>query len=125
MYTNFLKTIKNHILIRKNVKIKIKYTNNNINIIKILLKKDFIECTRIHKEKTKCFLILTLKHKFKIFLKFISKPSVRIYSNYKQIYNILNNNRIGIIIISTSIGIITEKEASIKKIGGELLFKIW
>ncbi|MCB1712139.1 MAG: 30S ribosomal protein S8, partial [Candidatus Riesia sp.] len=52
----------------------------------------------------------------------ISKPSVRIYSGYKKIPKI--GNGFGLSIISTSKGIMTDKEAKIQKCGGEILCTI-
>ncbi len=52
-----------------------------------------------------------------------SKPSLRVYAKYKNIPHILNG--LGLIIMSTSKGIMTSKDAYTSKIGGELLFSIW
>ncbi|MFH0856551.1 MAG: 30S ribosomal protein S8 [bacterium] len=59
-----------------------------------------------------------LKH-----LKRISKPSKRVYADKDNLPVILNN--IGIAIISTSQGIMTNKEAKKKKIGGEVICEIY
>ncbi len=56
-------------------------------------------------------------------LKRISKPGLRIYSNYKEIPKILGG--LGIIIISTSKGLMTDKEARNSHLGGELVCSIW
>ena len=53
----------------------------------------------------------------------ISKPGLRVYSNYREIPKVLGG--MGIIIISTSGGIMTDREARQKKIGGELLCYVW
>lgn len=53
----------------------------------------------------------------------ISKPGLRSYCNYKNIPRVLNG--LGIAIISTSQGIMTDKEARQKKIGGEILCYIY
>lgn len=56
-------------------------------------------------------------------LKRISKPGCRIYVSKDKIPKILNGY--GLAILSTSSGIITDKEAKKMKVGGELLCEIW
>ena len=56
-------------------------------------------------------------------LKRISKPSLRRYVNHRQIPRILNG--IGEVIISTSQGILTGKEAKKKNLGGELICEVY
>ena len=56
-------------------------------------------------------------------LKRISKPGLRIYSNAEQLPKVLNG--LGIAIISTSKGIVTDKNARKLNIGGEVLAYVW
>jgi small subunit ribosomal protein S8 len=56
-------------------------------------------------------------------LKRISKPGLRIYANAEQLPKVLNG--LGIAIISTSKGIITDKEARKLNVGGEVLAYVW
>ncbi|QBP17837.1 30S ribosomal protein S8 [Acetilactobacillus jinshanensis] len=56
-------------------------------------------------------------------LKRISKPGLRTYVKSADVPKVLNG--LGIAIISTSEGVITDKEARAKKIGGEVLAYIW
>jgi small subunit ribosomal protein S8 len=53
----------------------------------------------------------------------MSKSSRRLYKSYREIFPVRNGFGIGI--YSTSLGIMDDKEARIKKIGGEYLFEIW
>jgi len=53
----------------------------------------------------------------------ISKPGLRKYCKYKNIPRVLNG--LGIAIISTSIGVMTDKEAKKRKIGGEILCYVY
>jgi small subunit ribosomal protein S8 len=55
--------------------------------------------------------------------KHTSKSGLRIYSNYREIPKVLSG--MGIVIISTSQGILTDREARQKKIGGEILCYVW
>nr|ARD01797.1 ribosomal protein S8 [Spenceria ramalana] len=113
--------------------VRIPATNITENIVRILLREGFIENVRKHQESNKYFLVLTLRHRRNrkgpyryrtvLNLKRISRPGLRIYSNYQRIPRILGG--IGIVILSTSRGIMTDREARIEGIGGELLCYIW
>ncbi len=56
-------------------------------------------------------------------LKRISKPGLRIYASYEDVPKVLNG--LGIAIISTSKGLMTDKQAREQKIGGEVLAYVW
>uniref|UniRef100_A0AAU6ND89 Small ribosomal subunit protein uS8c n=1 Tax=Ivesia arizonica var. saxosa TaxID=670305 RepID=A0AAU6ND89_9ROSA len=111
--------------------VRIPSTNITENIVKILLREGFIENVRKHQESNNFFLVLTLRHirnrkgpyRTVLNLKRISRPGLRIYSNYQRIPRILGG--MGIVILSTSRGIMTDREARIERIGGEILCYIW
>uniref|UniRef100_A0AAU6N1Q7 Small ribosomal subunit protein uS8c n=1 Tax=Potentilla coriandrifolia var. dumosa TaxID=1732549 RepID=A0AAU6N1Q7_9ROSA len=111
--------------------VRIPSTNITENIVKILLREGFIENVRKHQESNNFFLVLTLRHRRNrkgpyrtvLNLKRISRPGLRIYSNYQRIPRILGG--MGIVILSTSRGIMTDREARIEEIGGEILCYIW
>jgi len=95
-----------------------------IEILKILKKEGFIED---YEEKEKSIIV-----KLRYFpdgkplitdVKRISKPSRRVYVSYKELKPVMNG--IGIAILSTSKGILTDKEARKLKVGGELLLEVW
>ncbi len=95
-----------------------------IAILEILKKEFFIDDFKILNNNNKLTIKIILKYygkKLPILkkIKRISKPSVRIYSNYKSIPKIANG--FGISIISTSHGIMTDKDAKQKKCGGEII----
>nr|YP_010557970.1 ribosomal protein S8 [Euphorbia echinulata]YP_010809546.1 ribosomal protein S8 [Euphorbia pseudonudicaulis]YP_010810117.1 ribosomal protein S8 [Euphorbia neokaessneri]UED19080.1 ribosomal protein S8 [Euphorbia echinulata]UED21211.1 ribosomal protein S8 [Euphorbia echinulata]UOA67238.1 ribosomal protein S8 [Euphorbia pseudonudicaulis]UOA67809.1 ribosomal protein S8 [Euphorbia neokaessneri] len=123
-------SIRNADMNRKGI-VRIAATNINENIIKILLREGFIENVRKHREENKKFLVLILRHRRKkkgpyrtsLNLKRISRPGLRIYSNYQKIPRILGG--MGIVILSTSRGIMTDREARLERIGGEILCYIW
>ncbi len=56
-------------------------------------------------------------------LKRISKPGLRVYAKTEELPKVLNG--LGIAVISTSEGIMTDREARQKRIGGEVLAYIW
>nr|YP_009349445.1 ribosomal protein S8 [Torminalis glaberrima]YP_009363258.1 ribosomal protein S8 [Eriobotrya japonica]YP_009412949.1 ribosomal protein S8 [Chaenomeles japonica]YP_009414860.1 ribosomal protein S8 [Eriolobus florentinus]YP_009417176.1 ribosomal protein S8 [Malus trilobata]YP_009464049.1 ribosomal protein S8 [Sorbus ulleungensis]YP_009514203.1 ribosomal protein S8 [Crataegus kansuensis]YP_009716364.1 ribosomal protein S8 [Malus coronaria]YP_009716449.1 ribosomal protein S8 [Vauquelinia aust len=111
--------------------VRIPSTNITENIVKILLQEGFIENVRKHQESNKYFLVLTLRHRRNrkgpyrtvLNLKRISRPGLRIYSNYQRIPRILGG--MGVVILSTSRGIMTDRKARLEGIGGEVLCYIW
>lgn len=56
-------------------------------------------------------------------LKRISKPGLRVYAKADEVPRVLNG--LGIALVSTSQGVLTDKEARAKKIGGEVLAYVW
>ncbi|YP_009692388.1 ribosomal protein S8 (chloroplast) [Impatiens glandulifera] len=123
-------SIRNADMDRKRV-VQIASTNITENIVKILFREGFIENVRKHRKTNKYFLVATLRHRRNrersyrniLNLKRISRPGLRIYSNYQQIPKILGG--MGIVILSTSRGIMTDREARLQGIGGEILCYIW
>nr|YP_009574782.1 ribosomal protein S8 [Aristolochia kunmingensis]YP_009575037.1 ribosomal protein S8 [Aristolochia moupinensis]YP_009992249.1 ribosomal protein S8 [Aristolochia kwangsiensis]YP_010319632.1 ribosomal protein S8 [Aristolochia hainanensis]YP_010878574.1 ribosomal protein S8 [Aristolochia neolongifolia]YP_010881889.1 ribosomal protein S8 [Aristolochia fulvicoma]QBI76264.1 ribosomal protein S8 [Aristolochia kunmingensis]QBI76519.1 ribosomal protein S8 [Aristolochia moupinensis]QNN85755.1 ribos len=109
--------------------VRIASTNITENIVRILLREGFIENVRKHREDNKHLLVSTLRHRrnrkgtYRNILKRISRPGLRIYSNYQRIPRVLGG--MGIVILSTSRGIMTDREARLKRIGGEILCYIW
>lgn len=128
--TDIITSIRNADMDRKGT-VRIASTKITESIIKILLREGFIENVRKHPESNKNFLVLTLRHRrnrkgpyrTNLNLKRISRPGLRIYSNYQKIPRILGG--IGIVILSTSRGIMTDREARLERIGGEILCYIW
>nr|AMK95953.1 ribosomal protein S8 [Saltugilia latimeri]AMK96012.1 ribosomal protein S8 [Saltugilia splendens subsp. splendens] len=127
---DILTSIRNADMNRKRV-VRIPSTNITENFVKILLREGFIENVRKHQESNKYFFVLTLRHRRNqkkpyrsiLNLKQISRPGLRIYSNYQRVPKILGG--MGVVILSTSRGIMTDREARLEGIGGEILCYIW
>uniref|UniRef100_A0A0D6R9A6 Small ribosomal subunit protein uS8c n=1 Tax=Araucaria cunninghamii TaxID=56994 RepID=A0A0D6R9A6_ARACU len=125
---NLMTFIRNADMVKKKT-VRVAATNITEKIGRILLREGFIEDIREHREGQKSFLVLTLryrKRKKKTYittLKRTSKPGLRIYSNSREIPKVLGG--MGIVILSTSQGIMTDREARQKKIGGEILCYVW
>nr|YP_009868495.1 ribosomal protein S8 [Oroxylum indicum]QKG62893.1 ribosomal protein S8 [Oroxylum indicum] len=125
-----LTSIRNADMNRKRV-VRVASTKITENIVKILFQEGFIENVRKHGEKNKYFLVVTLRHRrnrkrpYRKFLnlKRISRPGLRIYSNSQGLPRILGG--MGIVLLSTSRGIMTDREARLEGIGGEILCYIW
>ena len=98
------------------------------SIADILTKEGFIDGYDTNKLAVGEMLVLNLKYsksKERVItgLKRISKPGLRVYAKADEMPRVLNG--IGIAIVSTSEGLMTDKEARAKKIGGEVLAYIW
>nr|YP_009344561.1 ribosomal protein S8 [Rhus chinensis]APT69270.1 ribosomal protein S8 [Rhus chinensis]AWV63494.1 ribosomal protein S8 [Rhus chinensis] len=127
---DIITSIRNADMDRKGT-VRITSTNIIENIVKILLREGFLENVRKLVENNKSFLVLTLRHRrnrkrpyrTSLNLKRISRPGLRIYSNYQRIPRILDG--MGIVILSTSRGIMTDRAARLERIGGEILCYIW
>ncbi len=80
-------------------------------------------------EGVKRYLVISLKYKGKnkqpiiTTLNRVSRPGLRVYKNHKELPRVLGG--IGIAIISTSSGIMTDRQARKQGIGGEVLCQIW
>lgn len=97
-------------------------------IAKILKNEGFIENYKVSKDKVQGTLTLTLKYvnkKERVItgLKRISKPGLRVYAKADEVPKVLNG--FGIAIISTSRGIMTDKEARKESLGGEVMAYVW
>lgn len=100
-----------------------------IEIAKILKEEGYIESFKVNQSLKGDTLTIDLKYdgrkKERIItgLKRISKPGLRVYAKVDEIPSVLNG--LGIAILSTSLGIMTGKEAKNKGLGGEVLAYIW
>lgn len=99
------------------------------SIAKVLQEEGFIGEFEEVQEGAKRNLVVSLKYKGKnrqpliTALKRISKPGLRVYSNRKELPRVLGG--IGIAIVSTSRGIMTDREARSQGLGGEVLCYVW
>ena len=108
----------------RNKEVSMPVSKMKVEIAKILDSEGFIESYTV-KENT---LTLTLKYgqnKERVItgLKRISKPGLRVYAKASEIPTVLNV--LGIAIISTPNGVITDKEARKNNVGGEVIAYIW
>ena len=101
--------------------------NIKLEIAKILKDEGFVEDYKLNKDTVQGTITLTLKYKNKerviTGLKRISKPGLRVYAKAEELPTVLNG--LGIAIISTSKGLMTDKEARKNSLGGEVIAYIW
>lgn len=101
----------------------VRYSKLVWNLMLLLKKEGFIESA---KEKDK-EIEVTLKYESRkpvlTDLERVSKPSLRIYKGVAELPRVLNG--LGIAIVSTPKGLLTDKDARKEKVGGEVLALVW
>ena len=99
-----------------------------LEIARILKEEGFISGYTVKESDVQSMIVLNLKYgekKERVItgLKRISKPGLRVYAKAEELPRVLNG--LGIAIISTSKGLMTDKEARKQSLGGEVLAYIW
>jgi len=99
-----------------------------LEIARILKEEGYIEDYKFIDEKPQGKIEIVLKYdenKRPVIagVRRVSKPGRRIYRGYRDLPKVLDG--LGIAIISTSQGIMTDHEARRRKVGGEVLCEIW
>lgn len=126
--SDMLTRIRNANMVKHQI-VQIPATKMSLAIAKILKEEGFIEDFENYEENKFRYLLLSLKYSGKsrkpviCMIKRISKPGLRVYSNSKELPKVLDN--LGIAIISTSKGVMTNLNAKKLGIGGEILCYIW
>lgn len=93
-------------------------------VCKVLKDEGFIKGFKIiAKTKSDIRIKVLFKDGAIVGLERVSKPGLRQYRSYTELPKVISG--LGISIISTSQGVVSTREAKIKKIGGELLCNIW
>ena len=112
----------------KHETVDIPASNMKKAIAKILLDEGYIKSYDVIEDGKQGVIRVTLKYmqgKQKVIkgLRRVSKPGLRIYSNCEDMPKVMNG--LGIAIVSTSKGIMTDKEARKANVGGEVLAFVW
>lgn len=124
---DLLTRIRNANIVKHEV-IEIPSSNIKKAIVNILLQEGYIKNVEEYTDGSVPMLRLTMKYgpsKERVItgLKRISKPGLRVYCRHEEIPRVLNG--LGTAIISTSKGIVTDKEARNLAVGGEVICYIW
>lgn len=102
-------------------------SNMKTAILKVLKDEGYIKDFVTTVEDKKSFTEIKLKYKNKTSsihgLRQISKPGLRIYRECDKLPKVLNG--LGIALISTSKGVMTDKQARKEKVGGEIIAYVW
>ncbi len=112
----------------KHDSVDIPASNMKKAIAQILLDEGYIKSFQVIEDGKQGIIRITLKYganKSHIItgLRRVSKPGLRIYTNYEDMPKVMKG--LGIAILSTSKGILTDKQARAEHIGGEVLAFIW
>lgn len=125
---DYLTRLRNAILARHKV-VEIPSSNLKKDITKILYEKGYILNYKFIDNEMQGVIKIALKYHpetkqsaIKV-LQRISTPGLRKYSGFEDMPRVLNG--LGIAIVSTSKGVMTDKEARINKIGGEILCYVY
>ena len=124
--SDLLTRIRNGLAVKKPV-VEVPASNIKRDILKILVSEGFIEKFVVIKDDKQGIIKIKLKYKGEIpviqGLVRVSKPGLRRYSKVTRIPRVLNG--LGISILSTSKGVLTNKQAQEQNCGGEVLCKVW
>ena len=126
--SDMLTRIRNANMVKHQI-VQIPSTKMSLAITEILKAEGYIEDFEKYSENNKNYLLISLKYTGKSRqpvigkLERVSKPGLRVYSSSKELPKVLNN--LGIAIISTSKGVMTNLRAKELGIGGEVLCYIW
>ena len=123
---DMLTRIRNAIVAKKET-VAIPASKMKKAIAEILLAEGFISAVDYEEESVQGTIYITLKYMNKESvingLKRISKPGLRVYATSEKLPKVLGG--MGIAILSTSKGILTDKQARKTNIGGEVLAYVW
>ena len=103
-------------------------SNMKKSIAQILLDEGYIRSYQVVEDGKQGIIRITLKYvqgKQKVIhgIRRVSKPGLRIYSNCEDMPKVMNG--LGIAIVSTSKGVMTDKKARLANVGGEVLAFVW
>ena len=125
---DMLTRIRNANMVKHQI-VEIPATKMSKAIAIILKNEGFIENFEIYNENNFQYLLLSLKYKGQSrervinTIKRISKPGLRVYANSRTLPRVLDG--LGIAILSTSKGVMTNNQAKELGVGGEVLCYIW
>ena len=110
------------------IEVEVPASKMKLEIARILKEEGFISGYTTKESDVQSMIVLNLKYgekKQRVItgLKRISKPGLRVYAKAEELPSVLNG--LGIAIISTSKGVMTDKEARKQSLGGEVLAYIW
>lgn len=125
--SDMLTRIRNAIRVNKKT-VEVPYSNLKFQLAQIMQAEGYIEGVEQPTDQIKKYFTIELKYindqkPVITNLKRVSRPGLRVYRGYREIPRILDN--IGISVLSTPLGLMTDREARKKKVGGEIICKIW
>lgn len=124
---DMLTRIRNANMVRHE-KLEVPASNIKKEIAEILKREGFVRDVEYIEDNKQGIIRIFLKYgsnneRVITGLKRISKPGLRVYAKSTEVPRVLNG--LGVALVSTSQGVVTDKEARAKQIGGEILAYIW
>ncbi len=124
---DMLTRIRNAVRARHEV-VEIPASKMKVAVAQLLKDEGFIKDFHVVDFKNQGKILVNLKYRGKnqsviMGLRRLSKPGRRVYVGYEKIQPVLNG--LGVAILSTPKGVLTDKKARELKVGGELLLSIW
>ncbi|GIN72192.1 30S ribosomal protein S8 [Bacillus sp. J14TS2] len=124
---DLLTRIRNANMVRHE-KLEIPASNIKKGVAEILKQEGFVRDVEYIEDSKQGIIRIFLKYgpdneRVITGLKRISKPGLRVYAKANEVPKVLNG--LGIAIVSTSQGVLTDKEARAKQVGGEVLAYVW
>ena len=111
----------------KHESVSMPHSNLKEELIKVLKKEGYVDSYTVEEVKGFKEINITLKYDNNqsviTGLKRISRPGLRVYSKARNMPRVFDG--MGIAVVSTSKGLMTEKEARANKLGGEILCYVW
>ena len=124
---DMLTRIRNANMVRHE-KLEVPASNIKKEIAEILKREGFVRDVEYIEDNKQGIIRIFLKYgssneRVITGLKRISKPGLRVYAKANEVPRVLNG--LGIALVSTSQGVVTDKEARAKQVGGEVLAYVW
>ncbi len=124
---DLLTRIRNANMVRHE-KLEVPASNIKRDIAEILKREGFVRDVEFVEDNKQGVIRIFLKYgandeRVITGLKRISKPGLRVYAKANEVPKVLNG--LGIALVSTSNGVLTDKEARAKQVGGEILAYVW
>jgi len=123
---DFLTRIRNAVKAKKKV-VDIPFSNMKNKLAQIMLDYKFIKDFGCSEDENKKYIRVVLKYSEGVpaisGMKKISKPGLRIYKGKEELPRVYNG--LGISIVSTSKGLMSDKQARKEAVGGEIICHIW
>ena len=124
---DMLTRIRNGVMAQKSF-VEIPASGMKLSIARIMKEEGFIKKFSLIKDRKQGILRVELKYDSEmkpvlLGLERVSKPSRRVYVSHDKIPRVLNG--LGVAIISTSKGVMTDREARAGRVGGEHLVNLW
>ena len=125
--SDMLTRIRNALMARKS-EVVLPYSNFKQSLAKVLIQEGWLKDSEVREEEGMKNLVLNLKYGADgqpviSGLKRVSKPGQRIYASRLKVPKVMGG--IGTTIVSTSKGLMTDKDARSQKVGGEVICQIW